>query len=208
MRRNQKAAVTLSVVSAAALMAMLAACVTINVYFPAAAAEKAADKIIDDVWRGAVPATPATAPEHSGSIGIPASISCWAALGAFLLPAAAAAEPNIEVTSPEVKRLSGSMEARFPLLEPLLDSGAVGLTADGYVAMRDAAGVALSERNGIRALVANENADRAALYREIALANGQAQWEAQIRNVFATRWIARAKLGWYYQDAGGAWIKK
>ena len=29
----------------------LSACVTINIYFPAAAAEKAADKIIDDVWR-------------------------------------------------------------------------------------------------------------------------------------------------------------
>ena len=28
----------------------LSACVTINVYFPAAAAEKAADKIIEDVW--------------------------------------------------------------------------------------------------------------------------------------------------------------
>lgn len=33
------------------LMSMLAACVTINIYFPAAAAEKAADKIIDDVWQ-------------------------------------------------------------------------------------------------------------------------------------------------------------
>lgn len=30
---------------------MLSACVTINIYFPAAAAEKAADKIIDDVWQ-------------------------------------------------------------------------------------------------------------------------------------------------------------
>ena len=29
----------------------LSACVTIDIYFPAAAAEKAADKIIDDVWR-------------------------------------------------------------------------------------------------------------------------------------------------------------
>jgi hypothetical protein len=35
-----------------ALLAVLAlpACVTINIYFPAAAAEKAADKIIDEVW--------------------------------------------------------------------------------------------------------------------------------------------------------------
>lgn len=30
---------------------ILSACVTINIYFPAAAAEKAADKIIDDVWQ-------------------------------------------------------------------------------------------------------------------------------------------------------------
>lgn len=30
---------------------VLQACVTINIYFPAAAAEKAADKIIDDVWQ-------------------------------------------------------------------------------------------------------------------------------------------------------------
>lgn len=32
-------------------MVVLPACVTINIYFPAAAAEKAADKIIDDVWQ-------------------------------------------------------------------------------------------------------------------------------------------------------------
>lgn len=33
------------------MLAILPACVTINIYFPAAAAEKAADKIIDDVWQ-------------------------------------------------------------------------------------------------------------------------------------------------------------
>ena len=32
-------------------IAALSACVTINIYFPAAAAEKAADKIIDEVWQ-------------------------------------------------------------------------------------------------------------------------------------------------------------
>jgi len=43
MRKN------LIVVPLAALA--LSACVTINIYFPAAAAEKAADKIIDEVWQ-------------------------------------------------------------------------------------------------------------------------------------------------------------
>jgi hypothetical protein len=55
-----------------ALASLLAACVTINIYFPAAAADKAADKIIDDVWqlkngeagKEATPlAEPAKAPE-------------------------------------------------------------------------------------------------------------------------------------------------
>lgn len=32
-------------------ISLVSACVTINIYFPAAAAEKAADKIIDDVWQ-------------------------------------------------------------------------------------------------------------------------------------------------------------
>jgi hypothetical protein len=39
------------ILSLIAVIAMLSACVTINIYFPAAAAEKAADKIIDDVWQ-------------------------------------------------------------------------------------------------------------------------------------------------------------
>jgi hypothetical protein len=39
---------------------VLASCVTINIYFPAAAAEKAADRIIDEVWQlkeGGAPTT-------------------------------------------------------------------------------------------------------------------------------------------------------
>ncbi|MDZ7809655.1 MAG: hypothetical protein U5L11_05160 [Arhodomonas sp.] len=33
------------------LLVLVAGCVTINVYFPAVAAERAADRIIQDVWR-------------------------------------------------------------------------------------------------------------------------------------------------------------
>ncbi len=33
------------------LLLAVSACVTINIYFPAAAAEKAADRIIDEVWQ-------------------------------------------------------------------------------------------------------------------------------------------------------------
>lgn len=48
-----------------ALACILPACVTINIYFPAAAAEKAADKIIDDVWQLKNGATPTVNPVES-----------------------------------------------------------------------------------------------------------------------------------------------
>ncbi|MEW6167590.1 MAG: YdbL family protein [Pseudomonadota bacterium] len=187
-----------------AATAALAACVTINVYFPAAAAEKAADRIIDDVW-GAREAAPTPAPTSSA-----AQLLQTLAVGALelLIPAAQAAEPDIDISSPEITRLKLQMERRFAELRPYLNDGVVGLTADGDVAVRDPAAVPLAERNTVRTLVANENADRAALYREIAAANGQPQWEPQIREVFASRWIAKAQPGWWYQDASGAWKQK
>ncbi|HRQ05758.1 MAG TPA: hypothetical protein PK580_07310 [Nitrosomonas halophila] len=43
---------------------LLSACVTINIYFPAAAAEKVADKIIEEVWQIEEPA--ATESEAGG----------------------------------------------------------------------------------------------------------------------------------------------
>ena len=47
----------------------LAACVTINIYFPAAAAEKAADKIIDEVWQMQKSGKPETNPETPHTTG-------------------------------------------------------------------------------------------------------------------------------------------
>jgi tricorn protease-like protein len=42
--------------AALAVVGLLSACVTINIYFPAAAAEKVADRILDDIWQTDAPA--------------------------------------------------------------------------------------------------------------------------------------------------------
>lgn len=184
----------------------LAACVTINVYFPAAAAEKAADRIIDDVWgpQKSAPATTPQAPEPLPTSRLDAARLLVAALD-VVVPPAHAQEPDIDVSSPEISHLKAQMENRFAELKPFLDSGAVGLTNDGFLATRE---VPLAERTRVRNLVGNENADRTALYREIATANKQPQWEKDIRAVFAQRWIVKAAAGWWYQDANGAWKQK
>ena len=187
----------------------LGACVTINVYFPAAAAEKAADRIIEDVW-GPDKSAPPAAPKPAPTSGLSAARLLVAVLDVLIAPAAAQQPPaaDIDVSSPEISRIKSQMENRFVELKPLFVSGAVGLTSDGFVETRDANLVPLAQRNQVRTMVANENSDRAALYREIAVANGQPGWEADIRGVFAQRWIAKAQAGWWYRDALGGWKQR
>jgi|TARA_B110000977_G_scaffold64369_2_gene87532 hypothetical protein len=50
-------------IAVVALFGLLTACVTINIYFPAAAAQEAADQIIDDVWQIDDEAKKATTPD-------------------------------------------------------------------------------------------------------------------------------------------------
>jgi len=189
----------------AAAAATLAACVTINVYFPAAAAEKAADRIIEDVWGGEAKGN------EQSSITVPSAgevllAATRAALDLLVPPANAQAD--LDISSPAIRKLTASMESRHGQLAGYYDSGAIGLTADGLVDIRDPNAVPLAERNAVRKLVADENSDRNALYREIAAANGHPEWESDIRSTFAQRWIAKARSGWWYRNAGGQWVRK
>lgn len=189
------------------LAVVLAGCVTINVYFPEAAAQKAADQFVGSVLDGAA-AKPAEKPADKPAP--PASSQPSASLLDLLIPAAYAADtPNLLVQTPAVQAIQARMRARFEdSLQALFDSGVVGFTRDGMVAMRDAAKLPLAQRAQANAAVADENRDRAALYREIANANNHPEWEAQVRATFAKTWVERAHAGWYYQDAGGAWQRK
>lgn len=122
--------------------------------------------------------------------------------------AGALAQANLEINTPAIAAIQNGMQQRFAALKPYFDSGAVGLTRDGNIALRDANAVPLPQRQQVNALIAGENQDRSALYREIARANGHPEWETDIRNTFGQRWIERAPPGWYYQSAGGTWVRK
>ena len=185
---------------------LTAACVTINVYFPAAAVEKAADRIIEDIWglpAGGLPAGRAPAP-NSGAL--PSTLSMRIAQYTLnLLIRPAQAQADINVSTPAIEKLKKSMSARFGQLQPLFDSGALGLTRDGLVALRDANAIGLKERAQAQKLIKQENADRSALYREIAKANNHPEWEKDIQSTFAKQWIKNARGGWWYQNEKGSW---
>lgn len=127
---------------------------------------------------------------------------------ALLATPFALAAADLEINTPGISAIKSAMQARHGELAGFYASGAVGLTRDALVAMHDANAVPLAQRQKVNSLVAAENNDRNALYKEIASANGHPEWEAEVRNTFAQRWVQKAQSGWWYQDAGGAWAKK
>lgn len=185
---------------------LLTACVTINIYFPAAAAEKAADEIIKDIQNIAPqktePKPKASLPDWQ--VNVYQMIDT--AINVVVSPAQAD-EADLAIDSAEIRQLRAAMETRFASLQPLYAAGFIGIQADGLLAVRDAASVLLKDRNQVNKLVAAENADRQSLYQAIADANGHPDWTVQIKSTFAGRWVSNAQSGWWYQSSG-SWKQK
>ena len=188
---------------ALASLLLVVACVTINVYFPAPAADRAADQVINDITGGGAKSTTTPPQSYFAPAGDDEHGLLLVAMGRVLVtlvPAAHAqdADAALNVSSPAVNRIKSSMAARFGQMEKFFASGAIGLTKDGMVDVRDLNAVALPDRATVKRLVSEDNADRAQLYTEIAKASNHPEWEADIKKSFARRWVATgAKPGWY-----------
>ena len=76
------------------------------------------------------------------------------------------------------------------------------------IKIRDLNAIALPERRLVQQLVSGDNVDRAALYEEIARANGHPEWKTDIQATFAKGWVSNAPAGWWYQDSRGQWVRK
>jgi uncharacterized protein YdbL (DUF1318 family) len=194
--------------------AMLTACVTINVYFPAAEAKEAAREFVEKVI-----GDEAQAPKEAGPGGQSAGakagalqlrelvrrVDVWALVG---VGTAHAQSPDITIKTPAIQAIQARMAQRFDSqLRAGFDAGALGFAADGTIVVRDASKLPLKDRVATSSAVADDNRDRKAVYREVAVANGHPQWEDRIREVFARQWIDSARPGWWYQS-GGEWKQK
>ena len=193
----------------------LTACVTINVYFPAAEAKEAAREFVEKVIGDDAQPAPKPQDKPGGqSAYMPSSERSLASRIDWLSlvgigTAHAQGQPDITIKTPAIQAIQARMAQRFESqLKPHFESGALGITNDGAIDVRDAAKVPLPQRVGVNQAVAEQNRDARAVYREIAVANDHPEWEQQIRAVFARQWIDSARGGWWVQDAGGGWKQK
>ncbi len=194
---------------------VLTACVTINVYFPAAEAQEAAKEFIDKVIGDETPVNvkptqPATDKPPAQPSAQRSSIEFrFDPIGFFIGTAQAQDNVDITIRTPAIQAIQDRMAERFQSqLAKHFDAGALGFGNDGLIVLHDASKVGLKDRVSVNQQIAEDNRDRNAVYREIAVANGHPEWEDQIRSTFAKQWVQSARSGWWYQDSSGAWKQK
>ena len=189
----------------------LAACVTINVYFPASQAERAAERIVDEIL--GEPSDegknkPAEESDKGALLQFQQPSRLIASVSGLLISDAVAAQPDFSVNTPEIKRLQSKMASRHGKLAGFYNKGAIGFDSQGLVAWKDKNAVSIKERGTLNSLLKEENRDRNNLYKAIANANGHPEWEKDVRAVFAKKWSEKARAGWWYQTSSGAWKQK
>jgi uncharacterized protein len=182
---------------------LFSGCVTVNIYFPAAAVQRAADEIVKETWGGPSSTLERVQPQSLRRFAPDWSLS-------FSLPAVAfAQEADINVSNPTIRGLKESIKRRSAAIKPYMDKGNAGITQDGLLTVRNTDGLNLKDRAEVQQLIEAENRDREALYVEIAKANNiPAEAIPKIKGIFARSWTDQAQPGWWIQDAQSSWKKK
>lgn len=221
------------------VLGVVSCATTNNTYFPASAAERAADRIIEQVLGGddhaQIPVPSQDTRRDDGhlswSSGGQVLRVVVAALSMMSTDAYAVGPPRgaigdisrppmlhrttesgggsrLNISDPAITTILSSMQQRHDRLSEYYEVGAIGYNSNALVAVRDMNVVSSAQRAELEELILEENRDRDALYREIARVNGHPQWEAQVRDTFSRRWIAKAPSGWYYHNSSGVWKEK
>jgi len=122
------------------VLAIIAGCVTVNIYFPAAKVEKTAEKIVDEVYQEKTEPPgqePAGKPQSWNEPGIFQSITRLARFG----PAQAFAEEATTVSNAAIRGLKDQIGQRHQELLPYYRKGQVGIDKDGFLDVRETAGL-------------------------------------------------------------------
>jgi hypothetical protein len=194
--------------SASLVLLFVYSCLTINIYFPEAEVQKAAEEIVDEIRKE----TEDKEKKDKDKEALMTEINPMMGSGdnSFsLVPSLYAQEEATQVSTPKIRALKQSMKERFPKLKPFFDKGNIGEGNDGYIQIRNETGLNLKEKSTLRSLNKDENNDRKNLYAEVARAMEiKSSQIDKIQAIFAKLWIDKAFTGWWVQKESGEWVKK
>lgn len=180
---------------------LVAACVTVNIYFPAAEVRRDAEQIVNDVY--------SDLEEENGAKKAPGA-GQESSLLRYLVnvfgPATAHAQDVTATSNAAIRGLKERISQNLQQLAPFLNKGNVGIDQNGYLALRDTGGMAVPDVAKVRQLIGSDKGLRDQLYAEVARARNTDQVD-KVREIFAEMWRGQARPGWYVQQ-GGSWTRK
>lgn len=183
---------------------VVSSCVTVNIYFPASAVQKAADVIVEDI-RGVDKSPEKQKDKKQSKESQIIKDQKILSLG----PSEVFAQIDIEVSTPAIRALKESLKGRFAQLKTYYDMGAIGENNKGLVETKDITGLNLKQKAEINRLVEQENKDRNALYEEIMKANKFGKEVLpEIQKIFANSWRESSLANWWIQKDTGEWMRK
>jgi len=178
------------------------ACVTVNIYFPAAKVEKAAEEIVKEVRQQSPKNEQKLKKEEKSS---PESeLHKWQ-----FVNCAYAQEGVLQVSTASIRALKASIKKRFPNLVSYFQRGIIGENNRGLLEIKSWQGVSLAKRAKVKQLVEAENKDRMSLYQEVAKNMGiDPSQLGKVQKIFAKQWQKTAPSGTWIQTEEGKWVRK
>ncbi len=181
---------------------LLTACVTINIYCPAAEVQKTAAEIVKDV-RG----------QDAANLNEPSDASKGAETGpvSFLELGvnSACAARELDVSNATIRTLKDRIKQNYPRLRNWFMKGVLGEASNGFVVMRNEGSLNLKSRVEVKRIMQEENSNRKALYAAVAKAlDIPASQINRIGHIFAKQWQRAVPRGTWVETSPGKWVRR
>jgi uncharacterized protein YdbL (DUF1318 family) len=175
---------------------ILTACVTVNIYFPAAEVKKAAEDIAREVRGGVVD----NAPQDKSKT----SPTSWLNFSGI-----AHAQQELTLSNSTIRQIKKKMKDRLPAIEPYLKNGNLGEALNGFLVLKNTGGLDLRKTAEVKRLIKAENSDREDLYNAVSSAlNVPASEEKRVNRIFAGEWQKTAPNGTWIEKEKDKWSRK
>ncbi len=174
----------------------MAACVTVNIYFPTQKVDKTAEQIVDQVYGIEQPegGNGDVQEQNDGSSSVH---DAFRAVAGWFGPAVAHAQDATSVSNPAIRQLKDQIAANHNQLKPYYEKGAVKIGGDGMLVVANTSGLSVAEQAELKRLVRADNQARSSLYSEVAKALDISQGEVgKVKDIFARHWREKAPAAW------------
>ncbi|SKA73687.1 Protein of unknown function [Paucidesulfovibrio gracilis DSM 16080] len=177
------------------ILLLVTACVTVNIYFPAAELKRDAEKVVKRVYgiEGQE--------EQESQESAPGQ--SWLEL---LGPSVAHAQDYQSFSNSVTRGIEQQLGQVYKQLKPFYASGNVGLDQNGFATLRDKSGLNMQQIGSINRLISQDRSLKQQLYQEKAKAAQTPGKAGKVQAIYADIWKGYAASGTWIQDGG--WRQK